>query len=368
MKKKTTPSAEAEPRLFGIAQSNRLHSEMWGKNCFNSAFPAALACYMRSQGIKPVYVCAAAKSGRNLAVENRQISVSKVFGVPSRVSNEDLYFSFETKFSPYFPYLQDPAELDGADLVILHGDKCLRALQIKLTVVPDQTTSKKARDKWAPEIVLRPADTCSCSLGIYAGVADHASEVKDIFRASCADVQDWRNESEVSQRKEKLMKGVEKFLSTFHHLQKPYLLHPIWMTEGRQSVLAAQAFDIFVWSDYALITAYLQHAQKETSSEIHRASRAIARFARMQYELATSTDGIRVRRIYREMDFSKQTDKEFAMSGLRTIRYMTSPRRVAPTLPPDVLKHIILNGGHKMLSPERRFDQTVYFTASSIFK
>lgn len=36
------------PRLFGIINSNRDYSnaETWGKNQFNSSFPASLACYM----------------------------------------------------------------------------------------------------------------------------------------------------------------------------------------------------------------------------------------------------------------------------------------------------------------------------------
>lgn len=40
-----------EPRLFGIAQSNRRPDELWGKNSFNNAFPVALACYMWEQAI-----------------------------------------------------------------------------------------------------------------------------------------------------------------------------------------------------------------------------------------------------------------------------------------------------------------------------
>lgn len=43
-----------EPRLFGINKSNRDYSnpETWGKNQFNSSFPAALACYLHFKKIK----------------------------------------------------------------------------------------------------------------------------------------------------------------------------------------------------------------------------------------------------------------------------------------------------------------------------
>ncbi|HIH8441417.1 HindVP family restriction endonuclease [Escherichia coli] len=46
---------------------------------------------------------------------------------------------------------------------------------------------------------------------------------------------------------------------------------------------------------------------------------------------------------------------------------MDHPRRTKPILPPSVLKEIILNGGQNKLSPERRFDQSVYYTASHLF-
>ena len=352
------------PRLFGIAHSNRGPDEMWGKNCFNSAFPAALACHMWAKGIKPVYVRAAADKG-GLTVENAEIGVDRIFNAPANARGEDLRFEFETKFEPYFGYVQNPAEVDGADLVIRRGEEWLRPLQIKLTVVPDDGTSRESRENWGPELVLRPSDTCACALGIFHRIADHAGEVEAIFRDPCAKIQHWNNRTEISVKRDDLFSCVERFLVEFHKEQQPYLLHPIWMTEGKSPLLAARAFDIFAWSDYALIAAYLAQAKGE--GEINRATRAVVRFARTQYELAT-LGKIHIRRIYREMDFGRQTDKEAAMSGKMTRKHMTSPRRTSPVLSPEVLPEIILNGGHKKLSPERRFDQTVYFTAEKYFR
>ena len=358
------PAQDGEPRLFGIVQSNRRPDEMWGKNCFNSAFPAALACRMWAEGIRPVYVRATAdKNG--LAVENSEIGVGQIFNTPAKVRSEDLHFAFETKFEPYVGYVQNPSELDGADLVIKHGEEWLRPLQIKLTVVPDDGTSKEPRDNWGPELVLRPADTCACALGIFHGIADHKKKVEAIFRNPCAEIQHWDNRTEIQVKRSELFACVERFLAEFHGGQQPYLLQPIWMTEGKSPILADNAFDIFVWSDFALIAAYLAQAKGE--GEINRATRAVVRFARTQYELATRGK-IHLRRIFREMDFGRQTDKEVAMSGKMTRKYMTSPRRTSPILPPEVLREIILNGGHKKLSPERRFDQTVYFTAEKYFR
>ena len=359
------PIQGGQPRLFGIAHSNRSPNEMWGKNCFNSAFPTALACYMWARGISPVYVRATVDGGV-LSVENAEIGVGEIFNAPAEARGEDLRFEFEAQFAPYAKYAQNPAEMDGADLVVRRGNKWLRPLQIKLTVVPDDGTSRKSREHWGPEIVLRPADTCACALGIYHRVAERVEEVREIFRDPCANIQHWDNHTEISVRRDALFACVEKFLSTFHERQQPYLLQQIWMTEGKNPMLAANAFDIFAWSDYALMTAYLLQAKTEGGKDIDRATRAVIRFARMQYELAT-TGKIHLRRINREMDFGKQTDREVSISGRMSGNYMTSPRRVSPILPPEALSEIILNGGHKMLSPERRFDQTVYFTAEKYF-
>ncbi|MBR8828462.1 MAG: HindVP family restriction endonuclease [Gomphosphaeria aponina SAG 52.96 = DSM 107014] len=45
-------------KLFGLNQSNRDFNKKlsWGKNQFNNSFPTALACYMSSKNIKPVYI------------------------------------------------------------------------------------------------------------------------------------------------------------------------------------------------------------------------------------------------------------------------------------------------------------------------
>ena len=46
-----------KPALFGQKYSSRDYTkaECWGKNQFNSSFPASLVAYMYSKGIKPVY-------------------------------------------------------------------------------------------------------------------------------------------------------------------------------------------------------------------------------------------------------------------------------------------------------------------------
>lgn len=42
--------------LYGIYHSNRSSDDHWGKNCFNSSFPAALASYMLDKDIPAIYI------------------------------------------------------------------------------------------------------------------------------------------------------------------------------------------------------------------------------------------------------------------------------------------------------------------------
>lgn len=62
------------------------------------------------------------------------------------------------------------------------------------------------------------------------------------------------------------------------------------------------------------------------------------------------------------MAFGNQTDKEFAIGGSKWRQYVTSDRIVRPILPKNVVNEIIEPGYIQRLSPERRFDQTLYFT------
>ena len=89
--------------------------------------------------------------------------------------------------------------------------------------------------------------------------------------------------------------------------------------------------------------------------------RATARLARCLWELSKSGK-IRMVDIYRQMAFGNQTDKEFSVPGNKWRQYVESPRTAKPILEKEVVNEIIEEGYIERLSPERRFDQTLYFT------
>ena len=156
--------------LFGIENSNRTVDDHWGKNCFNSSYPTAIACYMLERNISAVYIKLDCIDG-NLCVVADEIPINQVFNSTDKRPNE-LFFSFESVFEPYQQYSFDT--IDGIDLVVKDLDgNYLSPVEVKLTVLPDNSTCKKSEDKWGSEIVIRSATTSYCALGMYDAVKEH---------------------------------------------------------------------------------------------------------------------------------------------------------------------------------------------------
>ena len=132
--------------LYGLEKSNREPKDFWGKNQFNSTFPIALCCYMRDKGIKPVYLTL--NDDLKIVPADNKIGFEDVFGT----SNKNVYFAFEDDFKEYRKYLHD--ELDNTDLITSYNNKELNHLEIKQTVLPDNSTCRLHEEHWGCEIVL----------------------------------------------------------------------------------------------------------------------------------------------------------------------------------------------------------------------
>lgn len=344
--------------LYGIEHSNRTADDHWGKNCFNSSFPAAMASYMMEHDIPAVYIKLEDISGE-LKTVPIEISLRDVFRCGKK-SATDLSFNFETVFAPYQQYSFDT--IDGIDLVIKDLDgNFLSPLEVKLTVLPTDSTSRKPEDEWGCELVVRSATTSYCALGMYDTVKNDAREVREIFEESCSSIQMWDNDYEMTHKIPLISQSIDAFERRYLDRQKPLLMQTIWKTQGKSPLLAEQAFDIVIWSDYAFSRLFVD-ASYEAASTMSRPMRASARLARCLWELSKSGK-IRVVDIYRQMAFGNQTDKEFAIGGSKWRQYVTAERIIRPILHKNVINEIIQPGYIEKLSPERRFDQTLYFTA-----
>lgn len=352
------------PSLFGIAKSNRDFSDAyyWGKNQFNSSFPVALACYMRSLKQPLVYVQYESKESTTIGT----IDVEKVWG--SSKANEELHFSFETRFDAFRSLVHD--ELPPIDLVVCDGDakSQIRPLEVKLTTLPDSTTEKNDESLYGAELVIRSATSRYMALSMAVSIQGSLSEVHQIFDPVLAKVRNWDSVPEMLKIAPKLIEALEKFLDQFKHLQKPLLVQPIWKTVGKSPVLAKQCLDVFVWSDFALVHLFLASA-RDASTDPEKVSRHLRAALRLSRFLWESSKGGKVFQapIYDGMTYDNQNDKEFSISGTKTRPLMACARLITPAISKDEIKKIILGGGHKYLSPERRFDAILFFS-TDIFK
>jgi hypothetical protein len=345
-----------QPSLFGLKHSNRdfTNPYYWGKNQFNSSFPASLACYMRSKNICAVYLTLDS-SGK---IVHRDISFDDVFG--TEMSNDELLFSFETRYEPYREFVHD--EIETIDLVLLNNktNQPIRPLEIKLTTLPDNTTEQKPESDYGCEIVVRSPTMMYLALSIGNSLKQHHGRIKRHLDNSCAKIQDWKNITEMKSKLRHILTDLNTLLLEFRDHEIPFLLQPVWKTIGKSPQLADNCLDIFVWSNFALTRLFMDPALQTDNGDITRHQRAALRLARFIYSMCGGK--VYQKPIYDEMSYNLQTDKEFAVSGIGTNPYMKCERLLKPIIKKEEIKKIILGGGHRLLSPERRFDAILYFS------
>ena len=350
-------------RLYGLDNCSRVASDLWGKNQFNSNFPTSLACYMRDNSQSVVYF----KVIKSLKTKCEEFSIDELFN--TKLTNKELYFDFEGKFDPYSPHVE--GFFERVDLVIrkavknpksktdalIAGD-FLRALEVKLTVIPDSSTHNKDESLWGPEIVIRPSTVKYCALGIAHSVGQQ--NIKKIFNDIGKNVKNWGNNIEAKSILKDAISAIDELHNNHYDKQQPLIMQPIWKTQGKAPILDTDnAFDIFVWSDFALSRVFTDVATD--NDDLKRCSRSVLRLTRYLYEFGRAGTG-NIDNYFSTMTYNHQSDKEFALSGRVTNKYLKHKRLQNPSIPASVVKKLILDDGQKHLSPERRFDQTIYFT------
>lgn len=120
--------------------------------------------------------------------------------------------------------------------------------------------------------------------------------------------------------------------------------------------------DTFVWSDYAFTRLFVDAAKAFYAHEgINRATRTFVWLVKMLHDYAR-TGKINHAQIIDSQSYNTKNDKAFSLTGSNTVKYMKSPELTKPRVKRSEIKNIILGGGHKLLSPERRFDAVIVNT------
>lgn len=305
---------------------------------------------MRDHGITPVSV---------VENEGRITTNDETWRMSDIIGAADSRYLFETLFEPYARYTRGIT--DKIDLVVARGGKPLRPLEIKLTVIPDSTTVNETQHKWSAEIVVRPVSSAYAMMNVAANISKDTTtlqKVLAVLRPGYNSVDDWNNTAEIAQRSDQLRNTLGEALQIVVQsgLQRPFLVQPLWRTVGQSFELEERCFDVFVWSDVAVMRIPVDLSYASVS--VTRSVREVARHVRALYDVLSqgdySYDGI-----YKGMSLGHQTDKSFSLNGKKSIDYLRHARLKKPCLPRGVLTDLILGGGERELKPERRFDAAV---------
>lgn len=347
-----------KPGLFGIEYSNRdfAQRETWGKNQFNSSFPAALSSYLSSKGLENIYLYL----GNDLKVKHGLISTEKLYGVSPLSS--DIFYAFE---SPYMPYQQLLiGHLPRVDLVtqLKSSGQALKPIEIKLTALPDNSTCGFLENKFGTEIVIRPDTIVYLACSIAINFKDTQDLLHTLIGNEFENISDWTEGRIVWQYIPKMIAAIDKVVLSIIDIQEPLVMQPIWKTEGKSPILSKNCLDVFVWSNLAFVQLFLDVARgelKEGENKVTRQVRTIIWLFKMLYDFSKSGQ-MNHHKIIDELSYNTKNDKAFAVSGRITQPYMACIELEKPRITKDEIKQIIIGGGQNLLSPERRFDAIIY--------
>ncbi len=341
------------PALFGLNPSNTnkdfSEAKAWGKNSFNNCFPIALLCYMKSQNIAPVYLTL----DQNWNIIPEKIDVNSIFG--HAYDSEDIYFAFEYTYGQNQQFVK--GTLPRIDLVVMDNSASenpwLRALEIKMTALPDNSTCNLSEEQYGCELVVRPNTIVHLTLEIAKWYAERHDELYEALRPIFQSDFDWDSENSMLERIPDITRTIKTLLLAKIDDQIPLVVQPIWKTVGKSSRLHENCLDVFVWSTFAFAKLLLDTVEQGRVRGFSRAKRVVLWIVKMLSDFAT--DG-KIDPQTVSVGFTRQTDKAFALSGRKTHPYMSCVELSRPRIKKTEIKNIILGQGEKLLSPERRFD------------
>jgi len=336
---------DEKPRLFGIIHSNRDFSQAqaWGKNQFNSSFPTSLASFLANKGLENIYLYL----DKGMNVCHGKISTESLFGINPQ--SEDLFFSFETQYTPYQRLVI--GTLPRVDLVIQSKSDglCLRPIEIKLTALPDNSTCDLNDSLYGCEIVVRPDTIVYLACRIAEKFTNERDKLDKLIGSKFDAIHDFTDADVIIPYIDEMVLAVDRIILAKIDRQSPLLMQPIWKTEGKSPRLAKQCLDVFVWSNFAFTRLFVSVAKIELLQRTIKITRQIDH-----------------RKTIDELSYNTKNDKAFSVNGKMTHEYMSCAELKKPRVPSDDIKKIILGGGQNLLSPERRFD-AIICNSSNLF-
>lgn len=341
-----------QPGLFGQKYSSRDYTlgDSWGKNQFNSSFPASLVAYMGSKNLKPIYIC----TDKNNNVIHEKISSEELLGIDPL--SDDAYYDFEAGYYPYEQY-NTAKKKEKIDLVMINRKTSVPAsgLEVKLTTLPDSTTKDLLEADYGSEIVVRSPTILflACSICACFDSSEGRNRLHEILNTIGTEIKNWSLKEFVLPHYELIKKAVLMVSSEICNEQTPLIIQPIWKTDRTLTDLNEDCLDVFVWSNLAVIQMCLRETNEEDN--ISRNQRTIIWLYKMLWDFSLYGK-FRYTDIVNELAYDYKTDIAFAISGKLTNPLMRCKELEKPRISKYEIKNIILGNGQKLLRPERRFD------------
>lgn len=345
-----------KPGLFGQKHSNRNYAkcDSWGKNQFNSSFPASLVAYMSQNGIEPVYI----RLDRNNDIVHDNISGTSLFGMDPLSDN--LFYGFESNFFPFNKYYTGKSERIDLVLSDINTNTLLKGLEIKLTALPDNTTKDLDESKYSCEIVIRPPTICfaACSICDNYETKEDKNHLRSLL-SGVPNIIHWEMIDEVAPHYPVIRDAVLKVMSDMTDKQTPLIIQPVWKTDGKTARLADDCLDVLVWSNIATLKMCI--GSEFSLRDINRFQRTVIWIYKMLFDYVTYGQFDYVT-IIKNQSYGTANDKAFSIPGTRSFELMQCDELCHPRIRKDEIKNIIIGGGQHFLSPERRFDAVIVNT------
>lgn len=345
---------EMQAVLFGQKYSSRDYTKAkyWGKNQFNSSFPASLVAYMSSKNINLIYL----KTDKDNNLYHDYISATELFGIDPL--SENAFYNFEAGYSSYEKFYTGDRET--IDLVMIDNTtkENLCGLEVKLTVMPDDTTRKYNDDKYSCEIVIRSPTICFLACSICENYENNKEQLRNLI-SGVPKINHWETSEEVAPHYKLIEKAVLNVASDMYDKQTPLILQPVWKTQKNKMQLADDCLDVFVWSNLSVLQMCFRD-DDYSSTKISRFQRTVIWIYKMLFDFCAygAFDYAEIIKL----SYKTKNDKAFAISGLQTHKFLACDELTHPRIHKDEIKNIILGGGQNLLSPERRFDAVLFYS------
>lgn len=352
-KKETTHiDNDAAPGLFGQKHSSRDYrcEEAWGKNMFNSSFPASLVAYMGSKSIAPVYI----RTNKQNQIRHASITSEILFGIDPL--SDEAYYDFEAGYYPYEQYYT-ASKKEKIDLVMINRSSMVpvAGLEVKLTTIPDNTTRNLPDSEYGSELVVRSPTILflACSICACYDSPSKRAKLHSLLNTIGGEIKNWSSIRDVEPHYEAIEAAVLNVSSDITTQQVPLIVQPIWKTNKELTDLEEDCLDVFVWSNLSVIQMVLR--EKAAKGDISRNRRTIIWLYKMLWDF-TVYEKFNYTDIVNDLAYNYKTDKAFAISGRLTNAFMKCKAQEKPRIKKHEIKNIILGNGQKFLRPERRFD------------